>query len=247
MTVERTLAARTTRIVAVSDEVRDDLVRLRIAPPSRISVVPLGFDLSRFQESPPLRRSIGNAWRAAHGLEADVPLVLLVARFVPIKRVDRFLRVANLIAKESAAVFAILGDGELRGEMLRCDQARALGRRLHWIGFEENVAPAMFASDVVMLTSDNEGTPVSLIEADAAGVPAVATDVGGVRAVVRDGETGFVRRADDEVGLSSAVVQLLREPEVADRFGKNGSARCGSPFLPRSASSRLGRVRMATF
>ena len=94
--------------------------------------------------------------------------MLLVARFVPIKRVDRFLRVANLIAKESAAVFAILGDGELRGEMLRCDEARALGRRLHWIGFEENVAPAMFASDVVMLTSDNEGTPVSLIQAHAA-------------------------------------------------------------------------------
>ena len=233
MTVERTLAARTTRIVAVSDEVRDALVRLRIAPPSRISVVPLGFDLSRFQESPPVRRSIGNAWRAAHGLEADVPLVLLVARFVPIKRVDRFLRVANLIAKESAAVFAILGDGELRGEMLRCDQARALGRRLHWIGFEENVAPAMFASDVVMLTSDNEGTPVSLIEAHAAGVPAVATDVGGVRAVVRDGETGFVRRADDEVGLSSAVVQLLREPEVADRFGKEWLRPCG-PNLSRS-------------
>ena len=71
---------------------------------------------------------------------------------------------------------------------------------------------------------------MSLIEAHAAGVPAVATDVGGVRAVVRDGETGFVRRADDEVGLSSAVVQLLREPEVADRFGKSGSAHVAHRF-----------------
>ena len=211
--IERTLAARTNRLIAVSREVRDDLVRLRIAPPSRISVVPLGFDLSRFQESASVRRSIASAWRAEHGIDEGAPIVLLIARFVPIKRVDRFLRVANLIAKESNAVFAILGDGELRGEILRSGEARALGARLYWTGFEENVAPAIFASAVVMLTSDNEGTPVSLIEAQAATVPVVSTDVGGVRAVVRDGDTGFVRAAEDEQGLSRAVIQLLREPE----------------------------------
>ena len=68
--------------------------------------------------------------------------------------------------------------------------AAALGDRLVWAGFRRDIPDVCFASDVVMLTSDNEGTPVSLIEAQAAAVPVIATDVGGVRSVVRDGETG---------------------------------------------------------
>ena len=206
----------------MSREIRDDLVRLGIAPPSRISVVPLGFDLSRFQPPLPQRQRLGRAWRDRYGIPEGIPLVLLAARLVPIKRIDRFLRVARLVVNRSDVAFAVLGDGELRQNLMTSDDARALGSRLHWIGFEQDVAPALLASQVVALTSDNEGTPVSLIEAHAAGVPAVATDVGGVRSVVRDGESGWVCPPNDEVGLAAAVGRLLKDPREAERFGRAG-------------------------
>jgi glycosyltransferase involved in cell wall biosynthesis len=220
--IERGLAKRTDMLLAVSHQVRDDLVRLKVAPASRISVVPLGFDLSRFQIAGVHRERTRQVWRARHGIEQNAPLVLMVARLVPIKRVDRFLRVATLVARRSDTAFAVLGDGELRRDLMTSEAARALGSRLRWVGFEVDVAPAMFASDVVVLTSDNEGTPVSLIEAHAAGVPAVATDVGGVRAVVQHGESGLVHSADDEGGLAEAIVKLLEDPVTAQRFGSTG-------------------------
>jgi glycosyltransferase involved in cell wall biosynthesis len=219
--IERWLARRTDRLIAVSPEVRDDLVRMRVAAPERFVVIPLGFDLSAFADDSDRARRRA-ALRAQWGIAENEKVVTLVARLVPIKRVDRFLQVARQLAERSNTRLVVVGDGELHDELTGSTDARALGGRLVWAGFRRDMPDVCFASDIVILTSDNEGTPVSLIEAQAAAVPVVGTDVGGVRSAVRAGETGMLASADDVGGLADAVIRLLDDQALAARIGAAG-------------------------
>jgi glycosyltransferase involved in cell wall biosynthesis len=219
--VEQWLAGRTDVLVAVSPEVRDDLIRLGLAGAERFVVIPLGFDLGRFLDDSE-RAARRQSLRAEWGLGTEDQVVTLIARLVPIKRVDRFLRVARMLGERPRTRFVVVGDGELRSELAASADARALGDRLVWAGFRRDVPDVCFASDVVMLTSDNEGTPVSLIEAQAAAVPVVGTDVGGVRSAVKDGDTGILTAADDEQRLAAATQAFLADPELAGRTGRAG-------------------------
>lgn len=222
LAIEGWLARRTAVLVAVSPEVRDDLVRLGVAASGKFAVIPLGFDLSPFlDDSDRAQRRL--ALRREWGISEEDEVITLVARLVPIKRVDRFLRVARLAAgRHPRARFVVIGDGELREQLATSADAAALGDRLTWAGFRRDMADVYFASDAVVLTSDNEGTPVSLIEAQAAAVPVVGTDVGGVRSAVLDGETGFVASADDVEGLADAVARVLADRNLAARLGAAG-------------------------
>ncbi|MGI8863626.1 MAG: glycosyltransferase family 4 protein [Solirubrobacteraceae bacterium] len=227
--VERILARQTDALVAVSREVRDDLVRLGVAPREQFVVVPLGLDLDRFLDD--TDRAVRRAkLRAEWGIEEGDEVVTLVARLVPIKRVDRFLRVARLLSTRPRTRFVVVGDGELRERLAASADAQALKDRLLWAGFRRDVADVCFASDVVALTSDNEGTPVSLIEAQAAAVPVVGTDVGGVRSAVRHGETGLIAAVDDDRGLAGAISTLLDDPELARRLGSAGRVHAAESF-----------------
>ena len=203
--IERFLAARTTRLIAVSEEVRDDLVRLGVAPAEHFEVIRLGLDLSRFDVDAAERRARGAALRSELGIPAGARLVTLIARLVPIKRVDRFLAIARRLATQLDDVwFLIVGDGELREQL----QAMAQPEHVVWTGFRRDVPAICFASDVVVLTSDNEGTPVSLIEAQAAGVVVVSTRVGGAAAIVAPSSGALVAAGDIE-GFASAVRTVL--------------------------------------
>jgi glycosyltransferase involved in cell wall biosynthesis len=227
--VERLLAPRTDVLLAVSGEVRDDLVGLGVAPAQKFRVMPLGFDLSPFTVDAQ-RAERRHALREAWGARDDEVVVTLIARLVPIKRVDRFLAVARRLADRPKARFVVVGDGELREQLIASDDARALGDRLIWAGFRRDVPDVCFASDVVMLTSDNEGTPVSLIEAQAAAVPVVATDVGGVRSAVRDGESGWLAASDDTERLADAAGRLLDDPRRRSTMGQAGRAHVTSLY-----------------
>jgi glycosyltransferase involved in cell wall biosynthesis len=154
------------------------------------------------------------------GIPSDSQLVTLIARLVPIKRVDRFLRVAvELAAQRPKVHFLVVGDGQLRDELQLSTEADKLKGRLTWAGFRRDIPDVCFASNAVVLTSDNEGTPVSLIEARAAGTPVVATRVGGVASVVTDGDGGFVVEPGDERGLAVAIARVLDDQAVAARAG----------------------------
>jgi glycosyltransferase involved in cell wall biosynthesis len=218
--IERFLARHTDILVAVSPEVRDDLIRLGVAPAEKFTVVPLGFDLSRFTGDG-RRAERRAALRKEWGIGPDERVVTLVARLVPIKRVDRFLRVAKLVNDQVPARFVIVGDGELRHELESSDDARTLGDRLIWAGFRRDMPDVCFASEVVVLTSDNEGTPVSLIEAQASAVPVVGSEVGGVTSAVRNGETGYVVPAEDPA-LAAAIARVIRDPDQARRLAQAG-------------------------
>src|SRR3954464_3701522 len=221
-TIERWLARRTDALVAVSAEVRDELMRLGVAAPERFVVVPVGFDLAHFLDDSD-RVGRRAALRARWGIAADAEVVTLVARLVAVKRVDRFLEVALLLADRPRARFVVVGDGDLRDGLATSPEARSLGERLVWAGFRRDMADVLFASDVVMLTSDHEGTPVSLIEAQGAGVPVVASDVGGTRSAVRDGETGVLAAADDVRGLAASAKAPLGHRERAAGTGGAGA------------------------
>jgi glycosyltransferase involved in cell wall biosynthesis len=228
--IERFLARRTDRLIAVSEEVRDELAELGVAPRERFAVVPLGFDLSAFLVSDPARAERRSTLRAKLGLPEDAPVVTLVARLVPIKRVDRFLRVAALLRDVPDLRFVIVGDGELRDQLRASAEARALGSRLIWAGFRRDMPDVYFASDVVAQTSDNEGTPVALIEAQAAGVPVVTTAVGGVASAVREGQTGRITAVGQDEAMARAISGYLDDAVRRREHGERGRAHVRSSF-----------------
>jgi glycosyltransferase involved in cell wall biosynthesis len=226
--IEQVLGRHSDRLIAVSDEVRNELVAMGVAPPSKFDVVPLGFDLEPFIASPTLRAEQRERFRAELGIPLDALVVTLVARLVPIKRVDRFLRIAA--ATDFDAWFLVVGDGQLRESLRASPEAIALGQRLVWAGFRRDMPTVCFASDVVAQTSDNEGTPVSLIEAQAAGVPVVSTRVGGTPSVVADGETGWLVAPDDLDGFAERLASLVGDPAAVSRMGAAGQVRALERF-----------------
>ena len=226
---ERLLAHFATRLVAVSEEIATDLVEFGVAPREKIEVVRLGFDLSPFTRSGDEREEIRRRTRDALGLQHDARVVTIIARVVKVKRVDRFLEMASRLADMENVHFFVAGDGDRLDELRASDTARRLGGRLTWGGFWRDIPAICFASDVVALTSDNEGTPVCLIEAQAAGVAVVTTEVGGVRTVVRDGVTGTVVDRDP-AELARAVRELLDDPERRQAYGEAGRHHAVSQF-----------------
>jgi glycosyltransferase involved in cell wall biosynthesis len=228
--IERLLARFTTCLIAVSEEVRADLVRLRVAPSECIVVLPLGFDFSRFDAPADERRERRETFRRSLGIPLEAPLVTLVGRLEPIKRVDRFLRVASLIDEPKSVWFLVVGDGSLREELQQSPEAAKLGDRLVWAGLRSDMPDVYFASDLVVVTSDNEGTAVSAIEAQAAGLPVVTTRVGGMPAVVLDGENGFVTEPEAEEAFVNAIVRLLLDDGLRCRLGAAGREHALSAF-----------------
>jgi glycosyltransferase involved in cell wall biosynthesis len=228
LAVERFLARRTTAVVAVADEVKQDLVRLGVTSPDRIRVIRLGLDLEPFQLGEEERAARRAAKREQWDIDLAAPVVTLVARLVPIKRVDRFLRIAGRLAQLDASIrFVIVGDGELRESLRASREAVALGERLHWAGFEHDMPSVYAASDCVVLTSDNEGLGGSLVEAHAAALPAVSTRVGGPGSVIREGESGRLIPPDDERGFADAVLEALAN---RDGWGRAGRAHVSANF-----------------
>ncbi len=228
--IERVLAKATTRLITVSAEVKRDLLSLGVGTPESIEVIRVGFDFSAFDVDESTQRRHRSQTRRELAIPEDALVVTTVGRVVPIKRIDRFLRIANLLSDIPGIRFLVVGDGEQRGELASSPAARQLGKRLVWAGFRDNVAPIYFASDLVALTSDNEGTPVSLIEAQAAGVPVVCTDVGGVRETVLENRTGRIVNPALEDDFADAIREILDDSSLGNRLGYEGKRHSRNAF-----------------
>ncbi len=221
--IERILAGRTDVLIAVSDEVRDDILALGIGDPGKLKVVPLGFDLAAFDLDTQSSAAARTTMRSRLGVPQGATLVTLVARLVPIKRVDVFLAAAVRITVTHPDVwFCVAGDGELADQLRGSPQANQLATRLVWPGFVEDMPSLYAASDIVALCSDNEGTPVSLIEALASNRGVVSTRVGGVPSVVTDEATGLLVPREDPAQLNIAITRLVDDPELRERLGRAG-------------------------
>ncbi len=220
--IERELAKRTDRLIAVSPQVRDELLDLGIGRSSQYQVIPLGLDLTRFLA---ITGPVGALLRKL-GLSASVPLIGAVGRLVPIKNIELLL---DAVARLPDVHVALLGDGESRRSLEQRAEARGLAARVHFLGWATDVASAMSDLDVVVLTSRNEGTPLALIEALATARPVVATDVGGVRYVVEDGVTGHVTALDAEA-LASGIERALSDRPAANAMATAGRATVAERF-----------------
>jgi glycosyltransferase involved in cell wall biosynthesis len=219
--IERQLARVTDRIVAISPQIRRELLDdYHIGRADQYRVVPLGFDLTTFVAIDDRAR---RAARAALGLDDHVRVVTTVGRLTAIKQHALFVETAALVAmRDPAAVFLLAGDGELRPELEALVRERGLEPRLRFLGWRRDLATVYGASDVFLLTSRNEGTPVALIESLAAGVPGVSTDVGGVRDVIDTETVGLLAPFGDARALADHVATLLADRDRRRLMGDAG-------------------------
>lgn len=224
--IERYLASRSNRIITISKKQKEEIgTDFQVAPPEKIEIIPLGFDLSRFQEQVEEKRV---NFRKMWNIEDDTVAIGIIGRLVPIKNHPMFLKaIKDLQAKTKRKFKAlIIGDGEGRAE------TEALARELgllsgndptviftSWI---KDVDVANAGLDIVALTSFNEGTPVSLIEAQAANKPVVSTRVGGVEDIILEGETGLLCEVDDHNLLTKHLLSLLEHDEKRNKMSLKG-------------------------
>ena len=206
--VERLMRLVTTHAVVVGSSVHRDLVAAGVVDAGRSSVINPGVEPFPVADAADARRALG--------LPPDGAVVMYVGRLAQIKRPDRFLDLADDLAARGGATFALVGDGPLGDEC----RARIEGMpNAVALGWQRDLGTLLAAADVVVLCSDNEGVPLLLIEAALAGRPVVATDVGAIRDVVRDGETGVLVPAGDRVALTHAVGSLIADPVARERLG----------------------------
>jgi glycosyltransferase involved in cell wall biosynthesis len=219
--VERRLARDTDALIAVSPEVRDDLVRLGIASRERIRVIRLGLDLDARTAAPPGSRELE---RARLGIPDDRFLIGWLGRMTEIKRVDRLLEAfARLRAAGGDADLLLVGDGPLRSQLEQQAMSLGVAERTHFVGFRDDVGAVYASLDALALTSANEGTPVAVIEALAARLPVVSTDVGGVSDVVPDGKAGFLVAPDDVDAFADRLGVLADDADLRHQLGQAGS------------------------
>jgi glycosyltransferase involved in cell wall biosynthesis len=219
--IERGLARATDRIVAISPRIRAELLdKYRIGRPDKYRVVPLGFDLSGLASIDEAARVRA---RSALQISEGAAVVATVGRLTAIKDHALFLEASARISRANpTAIFLIAGDGELRRELEAAALSLGIADRVRFLGWRRDLDTVYGATDVFMLTSRNEGTPVALIESLAAGVPVVSTDVGGVGDVVASDQFGFVTPPGDPDALAAAVSLLLPDLGRRRAMGKLG-------------------------
>ena len=225
--VERMLARRTTALVAVGERVRDELLAAGVARQDQFTVIPPGVALPRVVDRTEARTALG--------LPSDGPVVLFAGRLTAVKRLDRLLEAfAEVRARVPATVLVVAGEGDLTDEVRSV--AASLGDAVRLVGWQSDVARLYASADLVVISSDNEGMPVTLLEAAMAGVPGVTTDVGSAAEVVEHGVTGLVV-PPDACALSAALVELLLDAERRSVMGRAAAER---------AVERFGSARLVT-
>ena len=218
-------------LVAVSQAVKQDLVSLGVAPASKIRVIPLGLELSGLDGELPRGRLRSDAQ-----VPEGAPLVGVVGRLVPVKDVGTFLRAARIVRQSLPECrFAVVGDGEERRQLEAEVGRLGLNGAVHFHGWRRDMDGVYGDLDVVVNCSLNEGTPVALIEALAAGRPVVATRVGGTPDLLGDGARGELVAPRDPEALAQAILGVLRSPE-----GREARAREAQQYvLSQHSSGRL--------
>jgi glycosyltransferase involved in cell wall biosynthesis len=225
---ERALAHATDRLVTVSPTICDEVARrYRIGRPDQHRVVRLGFDLSPFTA---IDEDARTRARQALAIPPWSNVVTTVGRLTAVKNHRLFLHMARALAvSHPATVFLIAGDGDLRKELESAAAALDLAGRVRFLGWRRDLETLYAATDVFLLTSRNEGTPVALIESMAAGCAAVSTDVGGVRDVIEDPGMGRVV-TEDVPRIAARVAELLDDPVERRRIGERGRAHVTAEF-----------------
>jgi glycosyltransferase involved in cell wall biosynthesis len=230
--VERNLARGSDVLVAVSPEVRDELVEQQVAPREKFAVIRLGI---------PLEERLGDAtadldYRHLYGIPTDAFVVGWVGRMTGVKDTGAVVEIVRAAREQGVdAVLVMVGDGPDRERLEQLAHDLGVARTTYFVGYQSEVAGYYRLFDAFLLPSVNEGTPVSAIEALASGTPVVATRVGGVPDVVRDGIDGFLVEPGDVEGAAERLAILAADPALRSRLGESGRVR----VLERYSVARL--------
>lgn len=207
---EKSLALFTDQLLAVGDKVRQDLLNAGIGSNNKFGLMPPGLRIGSLLSKEDSQKVLG--------LTSDRMQCAFIGRVTQIKRPDRFLDVVSEIKRRDVELdFFIAGDGELL-EMCR-ERIKIEELPVTILGWQSDIERVLSAADMVVLTSDNEGTPLSLIQAGMAGLPVVSTKVGSVPEVVIDGKTGIVTSLD-VFEIANALEKLYKDKQLRDRLGK---------------------------
>lgn len=230
--IERNLAKKSTQIIAISPLQKQELTKeFKICKPEQTTVVPLGFDLGKFQAK---RKENRAKIRAQYKISENEVALAIVGRLAPIKDHDFFLDAIDGIARSTSKKFKvfIVGDGSeydtihSRVQYLNAKYACDI-IMTSWI---KNIAEFNAGMDIICLSSKNEGTPVSLIEAQATNLPVLSTDVGGVRDIVLDGKTGFIVEKGNLETYTEKLRLLIEDDELRKTMGSKGYAHVSEKF-----------------
>lgn len=230
--IERYLARISAGIIAISDIQKYDLSqKYRICPEDKIRIIPLGFDLSRFREDPEGKRKV---FRGKYQVGADEIAIGIVGRLVPIKNHGLFLEAIKILSQRSRSRIRafIVGDGESRHHI----EVTARHLKLDYVDWQKERRPALLTftgwvtemdqvnagMDIIALCSLNEGTPVSLIEAQAAGKPIVSTNVGGIGNIVIPGKTALLTKTRSPEEFAEQLLLLTEDESLRQEMGRGG-------------------------
>jgi glycosyltransferase involved in cell wall biosynthesis len=221
--LSRLIYRRARSVIAVSSPIRGRLLERDGVPPEKISFIPNAV-ISASGRKPGTTSTLPDERR-------EGPLVGVVARLQPEKGVANFLKAAARVSAACpAARFLVVGDGPLREELLRLADRLGLRERVRFLGHRADARELVGLLDVLVVPSLTEGTPLIVLEAMAAGVPLVASAVGGVTDQVRHGKEGLLIPPGDATALGDALLELLQDPDRAHRLGEAGRRRADSVF-----------------
>lgn len=210
--IEKVLALFTDQLLAVGKKVQDDLISAGIGNLNKFAVMPPGLQLEKVPSKEEARIELG--------LDPDKIYCAFIGRITQIKRPDRFLDVVSKVKATGTNLHFVVAGA---GERLDYCQERTSNENLPvtFFGWREDIEVVLAAADFVILTSDNEGTPLSLIQAGMAGIPVVATNVGSTDEIVVDGETGFLTDISVDQ-LAEAVIKLAKDSDLRAKMGSAG-------------------------
>ena len=230
--IERFLAKKSTAIIAISEKQKDELTRIHhICDANKVHVIPLGFDLSKFQTNQEEKRK---SFRTRYQVEEDELVISIIGRLVNVKNHPLFLESIKRISEQTSQKIRafIIGDGEDRLmiesrakalELPFSDATKSNARTLltftSWI---KDIDVALAGSDIIALTSFNEGTPVSLIEAQAANKPIVTTNVGGIENVVLPGITALLCDNNNTNQFTEQLLKVVENKELRIKMAEQG-------------------------
>jgi glycosyltransferase involved in cell wall biosynthesis len=223
----RLLLQRRDRVVGVGEYIRQALIINEGILARRVEVLFNGVDLTPYRQPAPDRM----ATRRDIGLQEDDFVIILVARLVPIKNHLTAVRALHLVAlREPNARLILVGEGPEERAIRAGIEEYGLEQRVRLLGLRTDVPRLLQAADVFLLTSINEGIPLTVIEAMAAGLPVVSTAVGGVAEVVLDGQTGLLAPAGNAEILSQHLLRLSADADLRTQLGQVGRARAFAHF-----------------
>ena len=218
--IEKFFAARTSVLIAIGSKVRDDLVAAGIGNTAKYRVF--------FPGLPAPKSVTKESAQNTLGINPQALYITFVGRLTQIKRPDRLLDVAKECKQRGINVrFLVAGEGEL----FEGSKQRALEEQLNitFLGWRSDIAQIFAASDIAILTSDNEGIPLTLIQAAQASLPIVATNVGSISDIVINESTGYLTSTNPSE-LANAIEKLVRDPQLRTMMGEAGKARAGHYF-----------------